>query len=71
MSNEPTPFIDYWDAVDTAMFRLFGVDTADAGIDPAPIAEAQENGWTPAEFARWFGEKYDLTAVRLNRTFRR
>jgi hypothetical protein len=63
MTHESTPFIDYWDAVDTAMLKLFGIDTCDAGIDEALIASAQDECQTPEEFVRWFGEKYDLTYI--------
>jgi len=44
MSNETTAFIDYWNAVDAALIRFFGIDTADAGIDVELIAGAQEEG---------------------------
>jgi hypothetical protein len=63
MNNEPIPFIDYWDSVDDALLKFFGIDTFDAGIEPAQIASAQDAGETPEEFARWFGEKYDLSYV--------
>jgi hypothetical protein len=56
-------FMDYWDAVDAQMLRLYGIDTLDAGIETYPVAEAQDAGWTPREFALWFGEKYDLTKL--------
>jgi hypothetical protein len=59
--EEPIPFIDYWDTVDTAMLKFFGIDTSDAGIEPDRIAHAQEAGDTPEDFALWFGEKYGLT----------
>jgi hypothetical protein len=29
MSEEPESFIDYWDAVDAALLRFFGIDTSD------------------------------------------
>jgi hypothetical protein len=61
MTDEPTPFIDYWDAVDAALLKFFGIDTCDAGIDVDLIASAQEECQTPEEFARWFGEKHALT----------
>jgi hypothetical protein len=60
MNDEPTPFMDYWEAVDAAMLKLFGIDTADAGIEPDLIASAQEECQTPEDFARWYGDKYDL-----------
>ena len=51
---------DYWDAVDDAMRKIFDIDTSDAGIDADLLASAQEECQTPEEFARWWGEKYDL-----------
>lgn len=63
MTDEPQPFIDYWNAVDEAMRELFGIDTADAGIEPDLIASAQEEGQSPESFALWFGEKYGLTTL--------
>jgi hypothetical protein len=60
MSEEPAAFIDYWDAVDAALLRFFGIDTRDTGMDADQIAEAQESGWTPEELARWYGNRYDL-----------
>lgn len=53
-------FIEYWEAVDAAMLRFFGIDTSEAGIDEALIASAQEECQTPEDFARWYGTKYDL-----------
>ena len=58
--TEPLPFIDYWDAVDVAMLKFFGIDTWDAGIEAERIASAQEEGETPEDFALRFGEKYGL-----------
>jgi hypothetical protein len=29
-------------------------------MDADELAEAQEQGWTPEELARWYGNKYDL-----------
>jgi hypothetical protein len=59
--NEPESFMDYWNAVDAAMLRLFGIDTYDAGIEPEDIAAAQEACQSADDYAQWFGEKYDLT----------
>jgi len=61
MNDKPTSFIDYWNAVDAALLEFFGIDTSDAGIEPVLIAGAQEEGQAPRDFAKWFGEKYDLT----------
>jgi hypothetical protein len=58
--TEPLPFIDYWDAVDAAMVKLFGIDTFDAGIEADCIATAQDESTSPEDFALWFGEKYGL-----------
>lgn len=64
MTDTPeTAFIDYWDAVDRELRRHFAIDSWDAGIEPETIASAQEDDWTPQEFALWFGEKYDLTRL--------
>jgi hypothetical protein len=63
MTDEPTSFIEYWDAVDAALLKFFGIDTGDAGIDPDLIASAQEEGQSPEDFARWFGDKRDLTTL--------
>jgi len=60
-TEEPIPFIDYWDAVDAAMLKFFGIDTGDAGIEADRIAHAQEDGYTPEDFALWFGQKHGLT----------
>jgi hypothetical protein len=56
MTGQPVPFMDYWDAVDEVMVKLFGVDTADAAIEADLIAAAQEEGWTPEQFALWYGK---------------
>ena len=53
MTGEPIPFMDYWNAIDEAMVKLFGVDTADAAIEPHLLVAAQEEGQTPEEFAVW------------------
>lgn len=59
--EDETPFMDYWNAVDEAMLRLFGIDTSDAGIEPDDIAAAQEESETPEDYALRHGEKYGLT----------
>jgi hypothetical protein len=60
---EPVPFIDYWDALDAALLKFFGIDTCDAGIEADLIAAAQDEGDTPEDFALWFGEKYGLILI--------
>jgi hypothetical protein len=65
--DEPEALIDYWDVVDAAMMKLFGVDTWDAGVELDLIAEAQENGDSPEEFAVWFGRSHGLTVLAQRR----
>jgi hypothetical protein len=56
-------FGEYWEAVDAALMKCFGIDTCDAGIEPDLLASCQEDCDTPDEFALWFGEKYGLTLM--------
>ena len=63
MTAEPISFMDYWEAVDAAMLKLFDINTGDAGIEADLIAAAQEEGQTPEDFALWFEEKYGLKTV--------
>lgn len=64
MTDEQEPcFMHYWDAIDAALMQHFGIDSCDAGIEPDTIAGAEESGWSPEEFALWYGEKYDLTPL--------
>jgi|GEM_PF-732551 len=61
MTDQQISFGEYWEAVDAAMLKFFGIDTSDAGVDESLIASAQEECQMPEDFARWYGEKYDLT----------
>ena len=61
MTNEPKAFIEYWEAVDAAMRKFFGIDTSDAGLNAAFVAGAQDHGHTPDQFARWCGDMLSLT----------
>lgn len=63
MSEAEISFGEYWEAVDAALMKFFGIDTWDAGIEPDLIATCQEDCDTPEEFALWFGEKYGLTST--------
>lgn len=56
MTDDPTPFIDYWDAVDAFMEKTYGIDTWDAGIEPDELAAAQDDGISPEDFVLAFGE---------------
>lgn len=58
--HTPVCLMDYWNEVDAVMRRRFCIDTADAGISADEIAAAQKAGWSPEQYARWFGGKYDL-----------
>jgi len=40
MTDENTPFMDYWESVDAAMLKFFGIDTSDAGR-PRPVVRRQ------------------------------
>jgi hypothetical protein len=61
MSATNESFIDYWNAVDAAMQDHFGTDTGRAAIGAALIADSQDAGWSPEDFAFWCGENYRLT----------
>jgi hypothetical protein len=54
--QKPESFMDYWNRIDAALMKRFGIDTADAGIEPDMLAGVQEENWTPEEFALWYGE---------------
>jgi len=54
------PFIDYLNAVDDRLERLYGITSRDANMDM--IASCHEAGEPPAECATQIGDKYDLTA---------
>lgn len=66
--EEPIPFIDYWNAVDKAMLKIFAIDTIDAGIGPNLITAAKEEGQIPEDFALCFGEKYGLNLHSESKT---
>jgi len=59
-NNKPQPFIDYWDAVDAAMVKFFGVDTMETAIEADEIAAAQDAGDKPEDFALSWGKLYGL-----------
>jgi hypothetical protein len=56
-------FIDYWNAVDAAMQKHFGLDTGTASIRAEVIASGYDGGWTPEDFAFWCGVNYDLAML--------
>ena len=51
---------DYWNEVDAAMERFFGMDTGDVGITAFRVALAQVEGRSPEEFALLYGEERGL-----------
>jgi hypothetical protein len=63
MTDNYNSFIAYWDEVDQALLRFYGIHSGDAGIEAADIAHAQEDATTPEDFALWWGEKYRLTNI--------
>lgn len=56
-------FMEYIEAVDRAMMRLYGIDTGDAGIELDELAAAQEECTSPQKYALWHGEKYGLDLI--------
>lgn len=64
-TEEPISFIDYWDAVDAAMLKFFGIDTGDAGIEADRIAHAQEIA-TPLKTSRSGSAKNTASGSRPN-----
>lgn len=53
--NEYQVAVSYW------CVQLWGCSWADLCGDLEPVQRARERGDTPEEFARWWGERYDLT----------
>ena len=46
-------FADYWNALETAFEEIFLMPFS--WVEPSPdlVAGAQEDGWTPEQFAAW------------------
>lgn len=55
------PFIEYLNAVDRELERLYGVTSQDTGM--AFIASSQEALMTPKRCAEEIGQKYELEAI--------
>ena len=53
------PFIDFLNAVDDRLERIYGITSRDTNMDL--IAAAHEAGETPGACAAQIGEKYCLT----------
>jgi len=60
-------FSAYRDAVNEAMIDLFGLDLSFIEATPELIAGAQEDGWTPEQFAAWHGKNEEFTTVEDTR----
>lgn len=56
-------FIDYWNAVDDAMRKHFGLDTAAVNVGAGLIADGHEFGWSPEDYAFWIGENKGLQTL--------
>ena len=56
-------FSDYRNAVDEAMIDFFGLDLSFIEATPELIVGAQEDGWTPEQFAAWHGKNRGFTTV--------
>lgn len=56
-----TDFITYVDAIDAILARKYCLSVMDAGISFDELGEAQDAGWKPSEWVKWFAEKHDLT----------
>jgi hypothetical protein len=66
--NDKTSISHYEAAVSYAMKMTYGISWQDACGDVAPLHSALEDGSSPEEFVRWWGERYDLVPVRADRT---
>lgn len=60
MPRQPS-FKTFRSAVDRELTARYGLTWADAGGDAQQLAAAITLAQTPADFVRWWGEKYDLT----------
>lgn len=61
-------FSEYEAAVSSAMQRTYGISWLDACGDVEPLQSALHDGLSPEEFVHWWGEHYDLSPVRSDRT---
>ena len=56
-------FSDWHRRTDALMLEGFALTTIDAGLDETELNRHYFSNADPAEFVRWFGEKYDLISV--------
>ena len=55
------PFIDYLNAVDDRLERVYGITSNDTNMEL--IASCHEAGETPRQCVEQIGEKYNLTPI--------
>jgi hypothetical protein len=59
---------EYEAAVSSAMQSTYGISWRDACGDAGPLRGALHDGLSPEEFVHCWGERYDLSPVRSDRT---
>lgn len=59
--SDRTDFDEWQRAVDAALRQRFGIGIEECAHDQ--LRTSWELGESPADFATWFGEKYDLTPL--------
>jgi hypothetical protein len=68
---EVLAFIEYIEDVERLCRELYGIDSADLGLDdPDLLASSQKEGAAPEELVRWKGERYNLILLREARAYR-
>ena len=45
------------------MLKLLALDTTNAAIEPGLLVAAQEEGWTPEQFALWCAKMFEGSAA--------
>ena len=48
-------------ALDRFMISDWCLSIDDSGVDDERLMQGFQNGTSPREYSKWFGEKYDLT----------
>jgi hypothetical protein len=56
-------FSEWQSRTDALMQEGFALTTIEAGLDETELNRHYLSSPDPAEFVRWFGEKYDLISV--------
>jgi hypothetical protein len=64
MRDDGTDFAKWKNGVNSAMLRVYGIDTDDAGIDIERLVDHWSTGEAPEHFVEWFAQKYDLISKR-------